>query len=323
MRRHPKWGLALGGGGARGIAHIGVLKVLQRENLIPDVIAGTSIGALVGGAFACRPDADALEERLYEVLAPDADENKPLKQIARLDWTDKTDSTLLNRLLRSVQKEIFLGMALFRSGVWSMEELRNSISAFLPDIDVTQTRIRFVPSAVDLLSGESLLLNKGSIIEAVMASCAIPGFMPPVPIGDALLMDGGLADLIPERAARACGADRVISVDVGIQLCHESRIKDGIDAINRATQIMGYHLGSDGRSRSDLLITPLQDHCSWTHFEGYRDLIRQGETATEAVLDDIRRLLRDNIRWRRWKPGSTWTTLLSWRSPHPPTMTKS
>lgn len=81
MKSHPKWGLALGGGGARGIAHVGVLKILQRENLVPDVIAGSSIGALVGGAFACRPDADALEERLYEVLAPGANGNKSLKQM--------------------------------------------------------------------------------------------------------------------------------------------------------------------------------------------------------------------------------------------------
>jgi NTE family protein len=297
MKRHPKWGLALGGGGARGIAHIGVLKILQRENLIPDVITGTSIGALVGAAFACRPDANALEERLYEVLAPDTDENKPLKQIARLNWVEKTEATLLNRLLRSVQKEIFVGMALFRNGVWSMQELRNSVSAFLPDIDVTETRIRFVPLAVDLLSGESLLINRGPIIEAVMASCAVPGFMPPVPFGDALLMDGGLADPIPARAARDCGAKKVISVDVGIQLCHERSIRDGIDAIDRATEIMGYHLGNDARSRSDLLISPLQDHCSWTDFEGYRELIHQGEVATEAALDDIDGLLRGNIRW--------------------------
>ena len=312
MKSHLKWGLALGGGGARGIAHIGVLKILQRENLIPDVITGTSIGALVGGAFACRPDADALEERLYEVLAPDANENKSLKQIARLHWADKPESTLFDRLLRSVQKEIFLGMALFRSGVWSMQALRNSVSAFLPDIDVTETRIRFVPLAVDLLSGESLLINRGPIIEAVMASCAVPGFMPPVPIGDALLMDGGLADPIPARAARACGAERVISVDVGIQLCHESSIRDGIDAIDRATEIMGYHLGSDARSRSDLLISPLRTHCPWTDFEGYRELVHQGEVATEAVLDDIGRLLRGNIGTWRWKPGTMWTTLLSW-----------
>ncbi|MEJ2025632.1 MAG: patatin-like phospholipase family protein, partial [Deltaproteobacteria bacterium] len=183
VRRHVKWGLALGGGGARGIAHVGVLKVLQREHLIPDVITGTSIGALVGGAFACRPDAEALEARVYEVLDPESNESKPLKQISRLNWAEKSESSLYDRLLRSFRKELFLGMALFRNGVWSMEDLRDSVSAFLPDVDLTETTIRFGTLAVDLLSGEPVLLNKGPIIESVMASCAMPGFMPPVPLG--------------------------------------------------------------------------------------------------------------------------------------------
>lgn len=310
--RHPKWGLALGGGGARGIAHVGVLKILQREHLIPDVITGTSIGALVGGAFACRPDAPALEDRLYDVLAPDSSENKPLKQIARLNWAEKTESTLFDRLLRSVQKEIFLSMALFRNGVWSTEELRNSVSAFIPKgMDLTQTSIRFVPLAVDLLTGEPVLIDKGPVIEAVMASCAVPGFMSPVPVGNALLMDGGLADLIPARAARTCGAAKVISVDVGIQLCQETRIQDGVDAINRATEIMGYHLGNDARRNSDLLIRPLKTHCLWTDFEGYRELVHQGEVAAEAALEDIRRVLRQRTLRDRWNPVSIWTQLLS------------
>lgn len=311
--RRPKWGLALGGGGARGIAHVGVLKILQREHLIPDVITGTSIGALVGGAFACRPDANALEERLYEVLATDSNENRPLKQIARLNWSGKPDSTVFNRLLRSVQKELFLGMALFRHGVWSTDELRSSVSAFIPKgMDVTETPIRFVPLAVDLLTGEPVLIDKGPVTEAVMASCAVPGFMPPVPVGNALLMDGGLADLIPARAARTCGAQKVISVDVGIQLCHETRIEDGVDAINRATEIMGYHLGNDARTSSDLLIRPLKTHCPWTDFQSYRELVHQGEVATEAALDDICRLVRKPAPGWGWKPSSIWTHLLSW-----------
>lgn len=307
-KRYSKWGLALGGGGARGIAHIGVLKVLQREQLIPDVITGTSIGALVGGAFACRPDADALEARVYEVLDSDSDENKQLKQISRLNWAERSDSSLFNRLLRSVQKEIFLGMALFRNGVWSMEELRYSVSAFIPDVDLTETSIRFVPLAVDLLTGESVLLKNGSIIKAVMASCAVPGFMPPVPIGDALLVDGGLADLIPDRAARTCGVDKVISVDVSIKLDNQISIKDGIDAINRATDIMKYHLGDGAHSRSELVIHPLEDHCSWTDFKGHRDLVQQGEAAAEACLDDIRRVLRKRSRIWQW-PAAVWTNV--------------
>jgi NTE family protein len=312
--RHSKWGLALGGGGARGIAHVGVLKVLQRAHLIPDVITGTSIGALVGGAFACRPDADALEARVYEVLSPDSNENKPLKQISRLNWSEKSEATLYERLLRSIQKEIFLGMALLRNGVWSLEDLRSSVSAFLPDVDLTETPIPFVPLAVDLLTGEPVLLNKGSIIEAVMASCAVPGFMPPVSMGGALLMDGGLADLIPDRAARAYGAEKVISVDVGITLCHETSIKDGVDAINRATDIMGYHLGDGARSRSELVIHPLDNHCSWTDFKGYKELVHRGEMATEACLDDIRKVLRKRPRIWQW-PAAIRTHIFSWHFP--------
>lgn len=313
-KRYSKWGLALGGGGARGIAHIGVLKVLQREHLIPDVITGTSIGALVGGAFACRPNADALEARVYEVLASDSDQNKPLKQISRLNWAERSGSNLFNRLLRSVQKEIFLGMALFRNGVWSMEEFRNSISAFLPDVDLTETSIRFFPLAVDLLTGESILLKKGPIIEAVMASCAVPGFMPPVPIGDALLMDGGLADLIPDQAARTCGVDKVISVDVGIKLCHQASIKDGIDAIKRATDIMEYHLGDGAHSRSELVIHPLDNRYSWTDFKGYKELVHRGEMATEACLDDIMRALRKRPRVWQW-PAAVWTHVKTGTTP--------
>ncbi len=314
-KTYSKWGLALGGGGARGIAHVGVLKVLQREHLIPDVITGTSVGALLGGAFACRPDADALEARLYEVLDSDSDENKPLKQISRFNWAEeKSDSSLFNRLLRSVQKEIFVGMALFRNGVWSMEEFRNSVAAFLPDVDLAETSIRFVPLAVDLLTGESILLQKGSIIEAVMASCAVPGFMPPVPIGDALLMDGGLADLIPDRAARSCGVDKVISVDVGMKLCHQDSIKDGIDAIKRATDIMEYHLGDGAHSRSDLVIHPADNRCSWTDFKGYKELVHRGETTAEECIDDIMKILRK--RPRIWQlPAAIWTHVKSGARP--------
>ena len=299
MKTKYKWGLALGGGGARGIAHVGVLKALEKANLLPDVITGTSIGALVGGAYACKPDAPALEKRFYDVLAPDSTENKPLKMIARLNWESLEESTILSRLRRSFQKELFVGMVAFRSGVLSEEELRSCVAAFLPDVDLAETRIPFAPLTVDLLSGRPHLLEKGSIVEAVMASCAVPGFMPPVRIEDAVLMDGGLAELIPAEAARTCGADTVIGVDVGIDLCDACELSDGIDAINRATEIMSHHLGNSGRKACDLLIKPLDDHVAWTDFRSYMKLIQLGEAAAEAALDDIRRIVRK-------KPGRKW-----------------
>ncbi len=288
---NPKWGLALGGGGARGIAHIGILKALERSGLVPDVITGTSIGALVGGAYACLPDADALEKRCCEVLSPESEENKPLKLIARLNWENGEDSTTLQRWVRSLQKEIFVGLAAFRNGVLSAEELRSCVSAFLPDLDLRETKIPFAPLSVDLRCGRTHLFREGPIVEAVMASCAVPGFMPPVDVDGALLMDGGLADLIPVDAARWCGAALVVAVDVGLRPDTPCRIGDGIDAISRATQIMAHYLGEPGRRNCDLLIEPLQKPVDWTDFTSYHELVRLGVSAGESAVGDIRRLL--------------------------------
>jgi NTE family protein len=205
-------------------------------------------------------------------------------------------------------------MVAFRSGVLSEEELRSCVAAFLPDVDLVETRIPFAPLTVDLLSGWPHLLEKGPIVEAVMASCAVPGFMPPVRIEDAVLMDGGLAELIPAEAAITCGADTVIGVDVGIDICDACELSDGIDAINRATEIMSYHLGNPGRRACDLLLKPLDDHVTWTDFRGYKKLIQLGEAATEAVMEDIRGLVLK-------KPGGKWKmfNFFSEKKPRPAT----
>lgn len=285
------WALALGGGGARGIVHIGVLKILERHGLTPDLIVGTSVGAIFGGAYACLPDAGRLEARLGEVLDPDNRENRPLRRVSGINWSENTEPTLLNRLIRSMQKEIFVGMALFRNGYLSEEDLRNGVSAFLPDIDLADCRVPFAPLAVDLVSGQPWLPRRGPIVTAVMASCAMPGFMPPVSMGEALLMDGGLCEIIPVNAARRLDAAIVVGVDVGSQLDLSCQIQDGIDAINRATEVMSHHLGRAGHDRADLVLQPLDAPFDWTDYENYPELIRCGETAAEKALDDIVRLV--------------------------------
>jgi len=292
-RQGAKWGLALGGGGARGITHVGILKALERTGLVPDVIAGTSVGALMGGAYACRPEAAALERRLAEVLAPENGDSKPLRLAARLNWDDSAEVSMLDRLMQSLRKEIFVGLALFRNGVMSTDDLRRGVAAFLPDIDLAETKIPFIATAVDMLTGGTAWLRRGSAIDAVMASCAMPGYMPPVSAGNALLMDGGIAALIPSAAARSGGADIVVGVDVGIEHIDACRIANGIDAIDRAIDIMSYHLGDAGRSDCDLVIEPLDGHVAWTDFDSYRELIRQGEAAVEGLRDTLDRLLTE------------------------------
>jgi NTE family protein len=296
MLRRPKLGLALGAGGARGIAHVGVLKVLQREGIPIDLIVGTSIGALVGAAYAVNPDAFALARRVSEVLEPHAREKTRLKLLERSYWDADFKPDFFHRLARTVQKEMFLNLALFRSAVLTEHDLRASVEAFVPDIAIEDTRIPFFSTATDLLSGRPVVLKQGPLIRAVMASCAVPGFMPSVEWEGTVLVDGGVIDVLPVIPAKENGADVVVGVDVGLILRLNHPVEDGIDAIHRATEIMNYYLSSTGRINAEVVIEPLVRNFGWTDFFAFEELIRQGEIAAELKIEEIKEILKPRLR---------------------------
>jgi NTE family protein len=302
MRKKPRLGLVLGGGGARGIAHVGVLKVLQREGIPIDLIVGTSIGALVGAAYAVNPDALALAQRVCEVLDPHGKKETRLKLLERSYWDEDFKPDFIHRLARIVQKEMFLSLALFRNAVLSEQDLRITVEAFVPDIAIEDTRIPYCSIATDLLSGRPVVLKQGPLIQAVMASCAVPGFMPSIEWDGMSLVDGGLIDMVPVIPAKENGADVVVGVDVGMILRRDHPVEDGIDAIHRATEIMNYYLGSANRIKADVLIEPVVGKFGWTDFFAFEELIRLGETAAEQKIAEIRKIIRPGFRnkVRQW-----------------------
>jgi NTE family protein len=302
MRKRPRIGLALGAGGARGIAHVGVLKVLQREGVPIDLIVGTSIGALVGAAYAANPDAFVLARRVCEVLDPQGKKETRLKLLERSYWDEDFKPDFFHRLVRIVQKEMFLSLALFRSAVLSEEDLRISVEAFVPDIAIEDTRIPYFSTATDLLMGQPVVLKQGPLIRAVMASCAVPGFMPSIAWDGMLLVDGGLINMVPVIPARESGADVIVGVDVGMILKRNHPVEDGIDAIHRATEIMNYYLGTADRISADVLIEPVVRKFGWTDFFAFEELIHQGELAAELKIEEIKQILRPGFRnkVRRW-----------------------
>ena len=178
----PIVGLALSSGGARGSAHIGVLRVLEENGIVPDLIAGTSMGAYVGGAYACGASLDDLEHewrstsflRAAKTLLP------------TIPWSGWTSGGEVVRMLRRS-----FGDATFR-------ELERPFAAV----------------ATDLESGSPYVITDGSLVEAVRASLSVPGLFTPVWVNDHLLIDGGVSDPLPLRVVREMGADVVIAVDV-------------------------------------------------------------------------------------------------------------
>ena len=292
MKERPTIGLALGGGGARGIAHVGILKVLEREGIPIDMIVGTSIGALVGAAYAVNPDAIALEKRISDVLGTKGKESKGLKLLGRAQWDGDVKSDFLSRIVRIAQKEMFLSYAMFKNALLSENDMRKGVEAFVPDINLAEARIPFSATAVDLVSGRHVLLSEGPIIQAVMASCAVPGFMPAIPWDDMILVDGGIVDFVPAGPLKNFGAEASIGVDVGSCLGASCAIEDGIDAISRSMEVMSFFLNRHRKKNLDILIEPTVANYSWTDFFRYQELIRIGETAAELKLKEIRNAVK-------------------------------
>jgi len=292
MVNHLSFGLALSGGGARGLAHIGVVTVLQREGLLPEAIAGSSIGAVIGAAFAIEPDAAVLRRQIAGVFGPDGSAHKWFKRLDQNRRPPALKRGIFQRLSDFADKELLMNMALIRGSLLSEKELQEYVTPFVGDFSFSDTRIPFAATAVDLITGHRVLLQDGSLRRAVMASSALPGLMPPISWNGMLLADGALLEAVPGPAAREMGARTVIGVDVGFRLESPSAIRDGMDMIQRASEIMMLHMRSAGRRVCDVLVEPDVGAFSWTDFDRYEDIIRAGEQAAQDRLPEIRRALR-------------------------------
>ena len=296
MVNHLSFGLALSGGGARGLAHIGILTVLQREGLVPDVIVGSSIGAVVGAAFAIEPDAALLQRQIVEVFGPGGPAHKGFKRFAQNRSHSGVKRGVLQRLSDFADKEFLMNMALIRGSLLSEKELQECVSSLVADLSFSDTRIPFAATAVDLITGHRILLRDGSLRRAVMASSALPGLMPPIAWNGMLLADGAVLEAVPCAATREMGAQTVIAVDVGSRLESPPDIRDGLDVVQRATEIMMLHLRSAGRRVCDVLIEPDVTPFTWTDFDRYADIVTAGEQAARDRLPAIRSALSRG-RW--------------------------
>lgn len=297
MIRRPKTALALGGGGARGLAHVGVLKVFEREGIPIDLIVGTSMGALVGAAYALEPEAAKIEARVCGFLSDESAHKGGLKRLESIRPFDQRKNDFMHRLVRIAEKHLFLSLAILRKALISEQEMQGLLNMFLQAVDIRETALPYAAVATDLISGRGVILREGPLIEAVLASSAVPGFMPPVRKGNMILADGAIIERVPVTPARLMGPDVVIAVDVGVCLCSIPPIEDGIDVINRATEIMSFHLNRLIRQTADILIEPCVTQFQWTDFLRHEHIIREGERAAEAKISEI----RSRLKWRPWK----------------------
>lgn len=289
-------GLALGGGGARGLAHIGVLKALEEESIPLHIIAGTSVGALVGGAYASGITPAEMEKGVEEYLnSPEFQSSAISAMMKHADGGEKIG--LAQKIQSFLRSGFQLVYAMFRPGMLPEENFRSIIDYFIPDIRIQETKIPFRAIATDLVSGELIVFSQGSLRQAVMASCAVPGAIEPLREGERLLSDGGITCLIPSTVARDEGADIVIAVAVDKDIRSEEELRTAKDVYRRAGDIMSHHLESYELMNADVVIRPHVGGLNWYDFSRANNLIGEGEKAARKDMDNIHNIIPGAKKW--------------------------
>ena len=289
-----KIGLALGGGGVRGLSHIGVLHILEQEGVKTDLIVGTSAGSLIGGAYASGQSPREIQTKIDTyLLSPEFDDSS-LKSIG-ISFSP-TPKTSMQKAHFYLMNRYYLMRAFFRPSLLPAEDFKSLINYLLPDIDIKNTRIPFYAVATDLISGKEVIISKGSLREAVLASSSVPGAIEPVRQGDKLLADGSIISTVPVKAARELGADIVIAVMVGREL--PSIASEDVDTVTeilyRAGEITSNRLEELELSDADIVIRPQVGDLHWADFTRSKDLVINGENACRESLKDIKELLQKN-----------------------------
>jgi NTE family protein len=254
--RTPTIGVALGGGFARGIAHVGVLKVLEEEGIPVKVVTGTSVGALIGAVYCGGLSAD-------EVM-----------QVAR-----------------TCRFTTFARWTLSRYGFASNDRMVSFLDRALKVRTFEELRIPLGVTATDFNTGEGVVFHSGSIIDPVRASCAYPGMFLPVQIRGRYLVDGMLSHPVPSQPAREMGADRVIAVHLKGTWSNGGAPRHLFDVIGQSFAIAQDAMAGVWRSAADLVVEPDVAGFAYDDFKRADDLMRSGEVAMRAALPAVRKWL--------------------------------
>jgi len=289
----PRIGLALGGGGARGVAHISVLREIERLHIPIDCIAGTSMGSLVGGLYASGVSVDAMEHLVtstdWPTLFNDTIPRPERSYRRKLDDRDRLAT--LGAGLREGKLRVSPGL-LQGERILGMFERETLAVSTIEDFD--QLPIPFRAVATDLNTGDAVVIGHGSLPMAMRASMSIPGVFQPVEIDGRVLVDGGLADQVPVDVVRAMGADIVIAVDVGTPLAKLDRDAGVLEVIGQISGMLT--VGSTRRQVATLtaddilLVPPLEGNVTTKDFAKAREALEIGADEAAAARPKLARL---------------------------------
>ena len=297
-RRPGGIALALGGGGARGLAHVGVLAALERAGVPIRAVAGTSAGAVVGGMWAALGSAEAVERRWRELLAagllPDSLPD------TRLAADVSSRDSLLLQFARRVMMGATVVLALEKRSLIARADLERVLDFLLPDVAIEDLVVPFAAVATDFATGEPVALRSGPLRTAAVASSAVPGAVPAVELGERWYLDGGVVADVPVEQAQALGPWPVVAVEVGER---PGAVAPEHLTVPRALLRAGVMTHRALRQRclagAELVISPAVGSIHWSEFARSDEALAAGRAAGTNALPALAALLQRRRRWRR------------------------
>jgi NTE family protein len=275
MKAAKCWALVLMGGGARGLAHVGVLRVLEKKGLAPDIVTGTSMGGLVGGCYAAGIPAATLSDWLGGLRIDDfSREGEPPKLFKR-------PRNLFEYVLVADYKNRFFG----KLGRGQGDAIEAFLRKCVGEVRIEDLPVKFACNAVDLVTGREVVFTDGPLAKALRATMSLPLVFTPVRMGPMLLLDGGVVNSAPVEAARAMGAEVTVLVDIHrpLKRMPAARIKGALQVIQRTIEVASAASFEERAREADVVIRIPVD-LGILEFSETRRIAKRGERAAEATL---------------------------------------
>lgn len=282
-KKKPKWALVLMGGGSRGLAHIGILNVLQKNGLTPDIIVGTSMGAVIGGLFASGISPTKLKE-----IANDFNLNNFIERPNLPFIKKKSQISILDFLML----ESYKSRLLKKLGLNREDKMEAYLRNLIGEVCIEELPVKFACNAVDLISGREIIFENGKLYKALRATMSLPILFEPTKIDNMLLLDGGVLNNAPVGIARNLDAHKVILVDVhkDIKEISTGEIKNTFQLLHRMVETMVAYTTEDKINRADLVIR-IDLEMDALDYSDYLRIVETGENIGNENIDKIKKLV--------------------------------
>lgn len=295
MYKNLKIGLALGGGGARGACHIGVLRVLEDNGIIPDVIAGTSAGSMIGAMYASELNAKIVEEKYMKHIQSENFKDLGFRYIPN----SEKDDSIFSQIVKQIKNQYVLMVSSNRKSIIKNERLSKAANILFDTDRFEDLKIPLFVSATDLITGNPIIYKTGNLVDAVVQSSTIPGFVEPTYQNNRMLVDGGIS--LPTPVTPLIGeCDFIIAVNITRGVTNQPEPNNIFEILNRSRDVSIGQLNKYVLEKSNFVIKPEHNNLHWSAFDQSDEFLEVGRKAAldsiENLLDTLDSNLKNNIK---------------------------